>query len=743
VAQRTLDLDATLEPTGGEGASAEIPPHRLVGRYEVGELLGRGGGGQVHQALDVLTGEQVAVKFVRAMSPGERLMLRRERAALRLLSLPGVVRLLDEGEEGGQSFLVMELLSGGTLDRLAGPFPRWKEAARALLETLGRVHHAGFLHRDLKPANVLLDAGGQPVLTDFGLAEVADEAPSLPEGTPSYMAPEQRQGLPCDVRADLYAVGAILWELAAGARLPQPPPTTLEAPTVPEALREVILRCLRPVRQDRPESVEEVLAAFGDGGLAVPKLPAQVEVADLEKLFQEPPRSFLHLAQDAAAELHLASRGQGPRAREILQRWIRAGRVILAPEGLMVDRRAIGALRWERSEEAQELARLGRTHGAEALAERALEVAARARAQGDLSRALTVLESVLPAVEDSGEVRRALAADAITLGDTAARDLALYRAQRADDRELVGVLHGARLLASGEMERGLALLRGGPQPEEAIERQRLGLIVLALGRLAPTEQRQFLDELEGWAAEQPERRALLSWWRGTAAYTSGAYREALALHEDAMRALAGAEPGRMAVLLPMSAAAAAMELGDPGRAVGYAARAQELADQLRLPLPEAKASWLLRAAKYRSGAPLAPDPDLVEAAGVVSPLLEAQLALVEAAFAWRAGQRPLAAGLAERAASSFGRIGFSDGRALSLGLWAASGGEPGEEVVLAVLQCREPTVALQALALCPPLVPHPEVPRWAAAWHLPPDARADVLTLEECLARLRATPALR
>ena len=116
VGEATFAGDATFAEDG-RGGSQEVP--LLAGRYRVGRLLGRGGTGQVHEAVDVTTDERVAIKFVAQRSRSARRQLRQELTALRLLALPGVVRLHDDGEQGDQTYLVMDLLDGGGFDRLA------------------------------------------------------------------------------------------------------------------------------------------------------------------------------------------------------------------------------------------------------------------------------------------------------------------------------------------------------------------------------------------------------------------------------------------------------------------------------------------------------------------------------------------------------------------------------------------------------------------------------------------------
>jgi serine/threonine protein kinase len=174
---------------------AARPPRSsvLADRYELGELLGRGGFGAVYAATDRLSGQRVAVKLMREMRGPNLGRVRREIAALRFLRLPGVVQLLDDGLDDGRLYLVMQHVEGGPFPG-RGPRTHWEdveETVRALLETLGLVHDSGIVHRDLKPANVLVDERGRPTLLDFGLAKGERVGPDLTAagalvGTPAY-----------------------------------------------------------------------------------------------------------------------------------------------------------------------------------------------------------------------------------------------------------------------------------------------------------------------------------------------------------------------------------------------------------------------------------------------------------------------------------------------------------------------------------------------------------------------------
>jgi serine/threonine-protein kinase len=185
----------------------------------------------VHEADDLRTGERVALKMLKAQLHGDaaiRRRFRREASILQALVHPGIVRILDVGQdEGDRSFTVMELLRGETLEaRIArGPMPiaELRPIALAIAETLAAVHAHGVVHGDVKPANVFLPAGGAfPIrLVDFGLSKIEglERLTRTGEltGTPAYMAPELLTGRgTVDGRVDLYALGVVLYEALSG-----------------------------------------------------------------------------------------------------------------------------------------------------------------------------------------------------------------------------------------------------------------------------------------------------------------------------------------------------------------------------------------------------------------------------------------------------------------------------------------------------------------------------------------------
>jgi dipeptidyl aminopeptidase/acylaminoacyl peptidase len=212
-----------------------------LGPYEIVSLLGKGGMGEVYKALDTRLDRQVAVKILPAdlADPEARQRFEREAKAISRLSHPNICALYDVGHEQHIEYLVMELLDGETLaDRLAkGPLPM-ADVLRyggQIAEALAAAHRQGVAHRDLKPGNVMITRTGVKLL-DFGLAKTIDDGlkPAIESETPTstspltamgtilgtyqYMAPEQLQGRPADARSDVFALGAVLYEMASGRR---------------------------------------------------------------------------------------------------------------------------------------------------------------------------------------------------------------------------------------------------------------------------------------------------------------------------------------------------------------------------------------------------------------------------------------------------------------------------------------------------------------------------------------------
>jgi hypothetical protein len=267
-----------------------VPGTLLASRYRIVSLLGKGGMGEVYRADDLTLDQPVALKFLpegALSSPNALSRFRNEVRVARQVSHPNVCRVYDVGEIDGHIFLSMEYVDGedlGSLLRRIGRLPPDKalEIARKLCAGLAAAHEKGVLHRDLKPSNVMLDSRGQVLLTDFGLAGLADQisGPEVRNGTPQYMAPEQLAGKEVTARSDIYSLGLVFYEIFTGKR-------PFEATTLAElmqaqtkatpislsslvrdldpAVERVILRCLDPDPSRRPSSALAVAAGLPGG----------------------------------------------------------------------------------------------------------------------------------------------------------------------------------------------------------------------------------------------------------------------------------------------------------------------------------------------------------------------------------------------------------------------------------------------------------------------------------------------
>jgi serine/threonine protein kinase len=203
-----------------------LAPGAELGGYRIEDVAGRGGWSVVYRALDVAQGRPVALKTIAeelAGDQGFRARLRREREIGAAVEHPGLVPVLG----GGDDHIAMRWVDGATLRELLPVDPR--RAAEIVAQVAGALdalHAAGFVHRDVKPSNVLVEASGHAYLTDLGLAKEIDGRSGLTEagrwlGTVDYAAPEQIRGEPVDGRADVYALGATLFQ-AVSHTVPYP-----------------------------------------------------------------------------------------------------------------------------------------------------------------------------------------------------------------------------------------------------------------------------------------------------------------------------------------------------------------------------------------------------------------------------------------------------------------------------------------------------------------------------------------
>jgi serine/threonine protein kinase/tetratricopeptide (TPR) repeat protein/TolB-like protein len=284
--------------------------------YRIIEQIGAGGMGVVYRAYDERLDRTVAIKVLPPdllVGEAAQKRFRREALALARINHPNIATLHDVGSENGTDYLVMEDIQGTTLEARtsAGPLPIAEVLSLAIqiCEGLAAAHDRGIIHRDLKPGNMCLTPDGRLKILDFGLAEraavpsqagVTVTATHVQEtsGTVPYMAPEQLQGQPADLRSDLWAVGAVLYELSCGRRpftgnvvtaiaadiihKPPPAPRYLR-PEIPVGLERVILKCLEKDPSNRYVSaraalqdLKEVTAGTGPSPLPpAPRLPSE------------------------------------------------------------------------------------------------------------------------------------------------------------------------------------------------------------------------------------------------------------------------------------------------------------------------------------------------------------------------------------------------------------------------------------------------------------------------------------
>jgi Tol biopolymer transport system component len=267
-----------------------------LGPYEILSALGAGGMGEVYKARDTRLGRTVALKVLpERLSRDTELRQRFEREARTIsqLSHPHICALYDVGHQDGTDYLVMEYLEGETLaERLArGPLPleQTLRCGIGIADALDKAHRQGIVHRDLKPGNVMLTKSGVKLL-DFGLAKALGPAPeatiltSLPTempltekgailGTVQYMAPEQLEGKDADARTDIFALGAVLYEMSTGKKpfsgtsqaslissimSAEPPPISQLQPLTPPALERVVRLCLAKDPESRWQTAHDI-----------------------------------------------------------------------------------------------------------------------------------------------------------------------------------------------------------------------------------------------------------------------------------------------------------------------------------------------------------------------------------------------------------------------------------------------------------------------------------------------------
>jgi serine/threonine protein kinase len=300
-----------------------------VGKYRVEAQIGRGATGVVYKAIDPTLNREVAIKVLRPDAADAETLrrFRTEAAILARLNHSDIATIYELVQTDSELFMVMELVAGESLEAVAARSGRLPVESAAylidrVLSALTHAHEVGVVHRDLKPANVMVTRVGGVKLMDFGIACVyAGERITLHGsmmGTPGYMAPEQILGNPVDARADVYAVGAMLYRLLAGAvpfvgdsavaviqrQISEPvAPIRSLVPDVPEAYDEIVARAMAKAPDDRFHTADEFRQALG-------QISGTLKTIDLAKRFAQ--------EIEAPAASPVGALNEGPAAAPVL-----------------------------------------------------------------------------------------------------------------------------------------------------------------------------------------------------------------------------------------------------------------------------------------------------------------------------------------------------------------------------------------------------------------------------------------
>ena len=258
-----------------------------IGSYNLVEEIGKGGMAIVYKAYQPKLDRWVAVKVLDPAYTTNNFealaRFRKEAKAIAGVRHPNILTIHDYGEEDGLEYIVTEYVEGGSLkDQLTGTPIEWKRATALVIDVgqaLATAHSHGIIHRDVKPANVLMPSENWPLLADFGLAKIKEDRQALTEpgitlGTPTYTSPEQALGEPIDQRADIYALGVLLYEMTTGRapfasdrhfevmlmHISEPPPRPRGiVPEIPDKLESIVLKALEKKPSDRYSQMADMV----------------------------------------------------------------------------------------------------------------------------------------------------------------------------------------------------------------------------------------------------------------------------------------------------------------------------------------------------------------------------------------------------------------------------------------------------------------------------------------------------
>jgi len=311
---------------------------KQIGHYQVLGCIGRGGMGEVFLAQDTSLGRKIALKLLRSDFTRNEERLRRfrqEARAASALNHPNILTIHEIGQEGSLHFMATEYVEGETLrehiSRARMALGQALDVAVQVASALSAAHEAGIIHRDIKPENIMLRTDGYVKVLDFGLAKLAEPkaadtaAPTLPKietepgvvmGTVSYMSPEQARGLAVDTRTDIWSLGVMLYEMAAG-RQPfegetasdvmalilqkEPLPLAHSTPEVPGELQRIVRKALHKDKDERYQTIKDLL-------IDLRNLRKELELeAEMERSLPPASISAMRSGQSAPATAHSTS----------------------------------------------------------------------------------------------------------------------------------------------------------------------------------------------------------------------------------------------------------------------------------------------------------------------------------------------------------------------------------------------------------------------------------------------------
>jgi eukaryotic-like serine/threonine-protein kinase len=596
--RRRVMTAARVDSAGaGEQAGGAAGPPVRVGRYELGDMIGRGAFGVVHRAWDTTLNRAVALKRLRVgvlEAPGAIERFLREARSAAGLRHPHIVPVFDSGQVDGEPYLVSALVEGRDLaGELANRRPGFRKAAEwvaALALALEHAHRSGVIHRDVKPSNVLIDRNGQVYLADFGLAKILGANATLSIdgqviGTPAYMAPEQARGEKAivDVRTDVYGLGVILYELLTGSR-----------PFV--GSDQMVLVRIQVEDPRPPRGLDAAIAR-------------DLETVCLKAMAKEPGRRYSSAA-DLAADLSRYLRGEPVLARPVgrlgtlwrrcRRRPLLAGMVASLVLAVVAGTAGV-TWQWRRAEFQRRRALEALQHGSQTLAallplvDPGVDAPDRSRREREVLRT-AILEyyrsSIQHQLRTDAELRGPLSS--ITLGvmgllyRTAPSDEALRAWQEArssfegllrDDpanrvaRDSVARCLGAEgtlLVETGRLEAGEARLRQAANQWHAYA---------ALRQREPAADLGYRSQREAWTGCLLDLAAV-EVRLGRKAESLGRLRHALGLAEALLREQPGSEPARRRVAQVCSQLALQVRDLRPDEAIALWRRASDLIEPI-------------------------------------------------------------------------------------------------------------------------------------------------------------------